>query len=561
MKKKILASCLMTLTIIAVSSCRKSDKSLKSFESNFKENMKDVASVNSTVSISDNDTLVYEQTKSIYVMDRDETDCAGDITITTNSLGDTFELEESIESTSFAAVSMDTLFSVSLKSISNYKIEENVISATLSKEQYKKVFDLELDCSGNVNVSFTNDDNRIKEFNSTYKTSTNKDVSIKVKYYYVHNYSDKKLNVTFALEGGKCKESTKNLLHTYNQPNVLILDPNSDTFGSDNVTKLGYRIEGWYQDKKVEGDKVTYSNRWDFDKMRLVEDVTLYARWVPITTYSYEMFFKNSAGELVSAGKYNVSEGQVFKDNFKYASKITGYTALPGFYQDEDCNTPWNTEYKHPGGESNLTINVYFKVIEGEYALVSTADELKAAASANKNIYLISDIDFDEAYGDKEKKKTLTFDDYTGVFIGNGHTISNFNIVPQKSTGKASLNNDDAKLNLNDNESNDAMYYAIFKSLDGATIKDVNFKGVKMNFYASTPDKITNIFAANLAVTAKDSKISNVSIEASYTIDSRTKPVWTCFYKNENIYKDLGNNTFENVTTNVTYTDNRNKGE
>ena len=559
MSRKIFGLLFIGLACVSLASCKNknNDFNLSAIEESFKDNMKDVASVRSKISISDKNILVFEEQRNVYITDRNQTDIAGDISITTTKLGDSFELEESIESSSFAAISIDTLFNVELNKLSNYKSDNDLITASLTKEQYKSIFNIDLDCNGNIDVAFKRNDNRILEFTSTYKTSTNRDASISVVYYYVHNNTDEKISVTFALEGGKCKESTKDIVHSYNKQNIHIFDPNDSIFGETNVTKPGYRIEGWYQNKNTNSDgSVTYSNRWDFSTMRVVEDMTLYARWVPITTYSYELFYTNNEGVLVSAGKYNVNEGQAFADNFKYASKITGYTALPGFYSDKDCTTYWNQDFKHPGGETNLVIPVYFKVIEGEYALVTTADELKAAAAAGKNIYLVNDIDFEEAYQDKEKKKTLSFDNYSGTFKGNGHTISNFNIVPQKSTGKASLNNDDAKLNLEDNESMNAIYYSIFASLDGAIISDVKFENVKMNFYASTPDKITNVFVAALAVTAKNSTITNVEYNVAFTIDPRTKAQWNIYHKeNEKFYTDLGNNILTNIIGSATYED------
>lgn len=560
MKNKKFKLFLSGMCMLFVTSCASSEtkKGLSFYDDSFKTNMKDVASVRSRISISDSDILVYEELRNVYVTSRNETDCAGDITTTISELSDTFELEETIETTSFAAVSIDTLFNVDLNKITEYSLEDNVISASLTKADYKNVFKVDLDCKDNVDVMFTSVEDRIKGFSSTYKTTTNKEVTIDVDYYYVHNTSTGSYTVTFSLEGGKCKESTKDLKYVYDTQNVHILDPNDETFGSSNVTYPGFNLEGWYLTKIVNDDgTVTYKDKWDFETMRLVEDITLYAKWTPIVYHYYELFFVDKDNNEVSAGKYSVNEGAHFSDTFKYVSKITGYTGLPGFYSDRDCKVAWNDNFKHPGGETDTTIKVYFKVIEGEYAMVSTAEELKAAAIANKNIYLKNDIDFDEEFNDKEKKKSLIFDNYTGIFLGNNHTISNCNIVAQKSTGKASLNNDDAKVNLNDNELTDSMYYALFKSLDGATIKDVTFTGVKMNFYASTPDKITTIFAANLAVIAKDSTISNVNISASYTIDPRTKALWNVYYKNENFYNDLGGNKVTNVSINVVYEDQR----
>ena len=79
-----------------------------------------------------------------------------------------------------------------------------------------------------------------------------------------------------------------------------------------------------------------------------------------------------------------------FDDWRNFADDRKNYTPL--CYVDEK-GEPWDKTYKHPGGETDLAVNVFVEYIEGEFELVSTAKELKNART--KNIYLLNDIDFD----------------------------------------------------------------------------------------------------------------------------------------------------------------------
>lgn len=157
---------------------------------------------------------------------------------------------------------------------------------------------------------------------------------------------------------------------------------------------------------------------------------------------------------------------QGVKFNDRYATR-NGYTLIGLF--DENKN-PWNSNFTHPGGETDTAVKVYAKYLEGDYTVVRTATELKIAANGNNNIYIANDIDM--------QGESLSFKNFTKEFLGNNCTISNF--VLSYSSTKDSLVSD-----YEDNSKN-SLSISLFGDTNGAKICDVNFTGVTVDVDAKT---------------------------------------------------------------------------
>ena len=160
--------------------------------------------------------------------------------------------------------------------------------------------------------------------------------------------------------------------------------------------------------------------------------------------------------------------------------------------------TAWDMTYKHPGGETDLAINVFVEYIEGDFELVSTAQQLKNART--KNIYLLNDIDL--------QGEAFSFSSYSKIFKGNNYTIKNFkvNVVGNKTSGVDDHLDSSLK----------AVYGSLFGNLNNATISDVTFENVEFVIDVGY-DLISKVYISPLCVNMTNSTISNVSINASYS--------------------------------------------
>ena len=197
-------------------------------------------------------------------------------------------------------------------------------------------------------------------------------------------------------------------------------------------------------------------------------------------------------------GRVDIDTYMVGHGVFCHLTDLGDYAAWDEMYVDENGD-PWDMNYKHPGGEESLAINIYLKCIKGIYTVVTTPQELIAAKK--NNIYLANDIDMNGA--------EFNILDYGKEFEGNGYTISNFSLSYDAS--KNALKED-----LEDN-SRKSLYITIFGDCKNAVIKNVNFENVSISI--KTKYKPTyKIYVLPLAKTLENTKIENVKFSGSVTI-------------------------------------------
>lgn len=359
------------------------------------------------------------------------------------------------------------------------------------------------------------------------------------------NY-DGMTKIVYELEGGSYMNCDLPVLQYYDfkaGSSNLIYDPT--TLSRESVTKSGYNFLGWFKTKTGEGDTATYSGKWDFAKDKVGTDgITLYAGWELKVRYTYNVCYVDDNGEKQVLGTYTVKEGEEFDDRKKFANKRSGYTAYVhengtllngGYYLDAEFTQPVEG-YKHPGGDTDLAIDVYADYIKGEYTIVRSAKELEKAKSSN--IYLDADIDMNG--------KTLSFDVYTKTFEGNGHTISNFKLV---------YNLSDAGLQKNfDNDAQNAIYVCLFKGLTNSTVQNVNFKDVQL-VIEGTYSKAQYVYLAPLCMKATGATVKNVTFELTYQIVGLPIEGGTTFELSNEGYKQKDETSnFENfdITINET---------
>ncbi len=309
-----------------------------------------------------------------------------------------------------------------------------------------------------------------------------------------NDYSNKS-KVVFELEGGVYQNCTLPVFHFYDvEENGSTLIYELNHFSKQEFERAGYVFQGWYKTKNIEGDKVTYSDEWNFESDQISKSgVTLYAYWKKAINHTFDVCYTDENNKTVTIGSYEVEEGDTFDDYMNYAKKRVGFTALN--FKDEQGNL-WDDSFKHPGGEQDLNIKVFVEYIKGEYAIVRTAKELKA--NKNKNIYLMNNIDMNE--------EELSFGDYKKDFQGNGFTISNFTIAYD---GGGTISDFDEP-------QNNSLYISLFKSLDGANIENVTFDKVSV-VVNTNYSKIYKIYVSGLASKITNSTIKNVTFNGTYS--------------------------------------------
>ena len=90
-----------------------------------------------------------------------------------------------------------------------------------------------------------------------------------------------RVKVIYQLEGGIYQNCEQPVIQYYDfegEGGHLIKELSS--FSKQEIIRTGYSLEGWYTKKVVDGDSVTYENKWDFEKDKVDADgVTLYAKW------------------------------------------------------------------------------------------------------------------------------------------------------------------------------------------------------------------------------------------------------------------------------------------
>lgn len=343
-----------------------------------------------------------------------------------------------------------------------------------------------------------------------------------------NDFSDK-IKVVFELEGGKFQNSEMPVTYYYNYDEnnqIKIYDP--ETVTKKKIERPGYDLIGWQTKKEVNGE-IVYE-QWDFENNLVgLDGLTLYAIWKRQLTFTYNLCYIDN-GEKISLNKYEVNEGDKFSDYLNFANKRYGYTPL-GFI-DENGN-PWNDDFVHPGGEVDLEIDVFVNYLEGIYELVYDATDFTLAK--NRNIYLMNDIDMGG--------KSLSFDGYNKVFMGNDHKISNFVVK----TGNKLVKELD-----NEYSTENSLVVSLFGELNGGVIKDVTFDNVTFEITTKN-SKVKKIYVVPLCGKATDATIDKVIINGKYEIGEFRSDfdINNIKFITDNSYYVKDDNTVDNSTINI----------
>ena len=277
-------------------------------------------------------------------------------------------------------------------------------------------------------------------------------------------------------------------------------------------TKENYSYKGFYVvEENEDGTYTVTDKKWNFSTDRVADkNVILCAMWwdnfkinlhygnnyslvktVPVSRLSDDVGTPNSS---------SISPSSFTQDNYTFLS----YNSVKdGGAATEIDFSKWKLTLDM-FDNADLAYDVYGKSLDGVYQLVRTAGDFSlSAATENTNYYLLADINLNgHSYDDEAITNTTKLPKtYNGKFIGNGHTISNFEMK------LASL---------------DSTYsnFGLFRSLGaGAVIDDVTFENFTLNYNISIPSihYEVGILAGQATSTAKVNKV-NVACTFSYTL-------------------------------------------
>lgn len=346
------------------------------------------------------------------------------------------------------------------------------------------------------------------------------------------NNSDepKGVKIIYELEGGvykNCLNPIRFYFEFGEEDMMYIQDPT--TLTNDAVTRSGYTLEGWYTDKN-------YTKKWVFDKDQVSkEGITLYAKWKKNIIYKYNVCYYDKQNNLQIINSYEVQAGEKFNDYLNYAKKRNDGLYTPIRFLNESGEV-WDENFTHPGGDSNLEINVIVEYIEGDFALVSTAEQLRQ--NKNRNIYLLNDIDL----GGEE----FPLKDYHYKLVGNGKTISNCIVTTNPTKYGLSVDHTQADQN--------SLYVSLFGNIKNATIMDVTFDNVVFEI-KSTFTNTYKIYVSPICTKLENCIIDKVTINVTYKcvelpsgFDIEENLV---FVTDEAYLIDSGNNTVTNNKINI----------
>lgn len=315
--------------------------------------------------------------------------------------------------------------------------------------------------------------------------------------------------VNYDFQGGTV--NNKGSVRILVKENSKLPAPKVGSGGIGVPAKEGYSFKGFYvaetdKDGNVlrdDNDNIIVSDtEWDF-KADTVEnkEVTLCAKWwdnYKIVLH-YGDNYKNEAQvdlpRNVDGSPIGVYESSLKVKDFTFLS----YNLIKDSTNEATAIEKYPYDFSSIVSEGDsLNIDVWGKSLDGNYILVSAAKDLSISSVGEQtNYYLLDDIDMAGKVYDDEKSNIKLPKSYSGKFIGNGHTISNFTI----------------NLKVLDKTYDS---FGLFRKLgDGAEISDVTFKDITLSYDISDAS-ITSYHLGMLAgQSGADVVVKNVNITSS----------------------------------------------
>lgn len=293
---------------------------------------------------------------------------------------------------------------------------------------------------------------------------------------------DYPITVTYDFQGGMV--NSKGSVDVRVKENSKIPALHEGKGGQSAPTKSGYSFKGFYlaetdEDGNVvrddDGNISVTDTEWDFANDRVADkNITICAKYWD--NYKVVLNYGDNSSlegdidyslktEIDLSRKIDGSPNVLTSDTLK----VAGYT-FESYNLTKDSNAAATALKDFPYTFANSVfvdnkVNVWGKSLKGQYQLVKEASDLFFSSDSDTtNYYLLNDINLKgKEYKDEDAYYKLP-KYYSGKFIGNGHTISNFTL---------NLSATDPSYNC----------FGLFRTLEkGAEIRNVTFSNVTLSY-------------------------------------------------------------------------------
>lgn len=276
------------------------------------------------------------------------------------------------------------------------------------------------------------------------------------------------VSIKYDANGGLFTTNTSVVVDTYDatkfptnsngEHELVLVSPDNPIKDKENrftPSKAGYFLVGWYTEREEVKDndgnvvEYRYSGRWDFENDRFAvstdgksaqtPSLTLYAAWAP--RFSYEFYDLDSGAHLgsyefdpvyinsIRVPVWNEDSGKLNMYEFPDVDNKT-FNAV---YLDESGTTLVSEERIAHTGSINLenatakdpVMKLYVDMLDGIWFNVYKAEHFINNSRLDGNYNILADLDFTDLYW----SNTLTYGEFSGTIIGNGHRISNVNVT------------------------------------------------------------------------------------------------------------------------------------
>lgn len=279
--------------------------------------------------------------------------------------------------------------------------------------------------------------------------------------YELNNEENYTVSVKYDANGGSFTTNTTVIVDSYNLSEmktnseglceIALLAPEDESRTEPFTPKRnGYFFAGWYEGReKADKDsdaEYAYSGKWDFEEDRLCADPekeysadtpekTFYAAWIPLfeirvhdantnDKISTVLFDPREKTEF-ALPSWNEETGCLDMNDIPERKEFTFEKA----YLDADMKKALEGDtLLHPGTfdpenatTENAVLDLYVTWKEGQWYRISTAEQFIENASVGASYEILADLDFEGLIW----PTALTFNDYKGQIVGNGHTVKN----------------------------------------------------------------------------------------------------------------------------------------
>ncbi|MCF7929921.1 MAG: InlB B-repeat-containing protein [Acholeplasmataceae bacterium] len=174
---------------------------------------------------------------------------------------------------------------------------------------------------------------------------------------------------------------------------------------------------GWFKE-------IELVNEWNFSSDIVTQDITLYAKWIPMT---YTVSFEVNGGTTI-IDMTDLSSGSIL--NMPESPVKDGYTFI-GWFKEAELIHGWNFEIDQVTSDTVLYAKWEENSIVIEGTPITTAQEFNNVSNSGEvgTYYLANDIDF--------STHTWTYVNFNfqGIINGNGKTLSNLTLYGTDRTG------------------------------------------------------------------------------------------------------------------------------